>query len=249
MSEFKVRLLLPLLVLITISVSCKAQNKTNDTTMLRAGAWALEFGIGGNLTLTSFKGATIAAKYQIATTNAIIGGITLSGSTNNGNGSTSGASDDTSAGTISTSNSTKSAVFSIFLQYLWYMNPKGPVYFYIGLGPSISYSTSYYSNPYYNLEISNGQIFWVTQQYSNNVTQWSAGGDGIAGVEWFAAQWFSIHAEYNESILYQWGSTAENRNYSATNKIYVPSNINSSNRTSGWSLRSYNVIFGVNIYL
>jgi len=237
-----------------VSVSSIAQNQSSDSTSLKEGTWAIEFAITGNFTLSSFQGSTIGALYRISDKSAIRTGITINGSTNNGTTSNSGSMDDTSYGTAPGSNSTKSANVSFVLQYLWYMNPSGPVHIYTGLGPLVSYTYSNYStdNLYlYNINNSgSNREYWVQNSYGSSSTQWGAGGAGVVGVEWFACRWLSLHADYNESIQYRWGSNSTNNSWSSsTYPDYVPSQSNISGTSKGWAVNSSGVAFGLNIFL
>ncbi|MHB1688723.1 MAG: hypothetical protein ACYCVH_15325 [Ignavibacteriaceae bacterium] len=251
MNKFKNGILLFISIFLTLSFSCQAQSQSSDSVSLREGSWALQFGIAANFTLTSFQGSTIGAKYQLSENNAIRGGITINGSTNNGTNSYSGAIGDTSEGTVPGSSSVKSATVSFVLQYLWYMHPNGPVHFYAGVGPSVSYG---YSNNSSNISSlfrdAYNHGYWVQQLFTSNSTQWAIGGSAVAGVEWFACHWLSLHADYNESILYQWYSTSLNEDYrSLTNTNYIPYVLDRSGKTKGWALISGGVSFGLNIYL
>ena len=42
----------------------QAQEQTTEANLLKPNAWALQFGIFSNFTLSSFQGGTISAKYQ-----------------------------------------------------------------------------------------------------------------------------------------------------------------------------------------
>jgi hypothetical protein len=243
-----------LLVLVSMTVYFSSQAQSSDSTFLKDGTWALEFGIAGNFTLTSFQGSTIGALYRISDKNAIRGGITINGSTNDGTTSNSGSLDDTSYGDAAGSSSTKSATVSFVLQYLWYMNPNGPVHLYAGLGPLVSYSYSNSSADYPSTQgiynNGSGQQYWIHEKTSSNSTQWGAGGAGILGVEWFACRWLSVHADYNESIQYRWGSNSSNQDWSTlTYPNYAPAQSNTSGKSKGWAVNSSGVAFGLNIYL
>jgi len=249
MGKFRISILFFIFASCIAYFSIQAQDRSSDTTALKEGSWALQFGIASNFTLTSFQGATFAAKYQISNTNAIRGGVTINGNTNNGDGSNSDIVDDTSIGAASTSNSAKSTSITFVIQYLWYMNPNAQVHFYIGIGPSFSYSYAYNSSGYNNLFFVNGHGYWSQQASSSNSTQRSIGAEGIAGVEWFACSWLSIHAEYNEGVQYQWGSTSASSGYSSTYPANAPSHNNTNSNNNGWALNSSGVSFGLNIYL
>ena len=239
-----------ILILSTGYYSSQAQNQSTDTTALKNGSWALQFGIGSNFTLTSFQGATIAAKYQISQLDAIRAGITINGSTNNGTGSNSVAINDTNDGTVANNASSNSSTVSIVVQYLWYLNPSGPVHFYIGIGPSVSFGYSDNNQNYPYISTLNGHGYWIQELYATKNIQWALGGACVAGVEWFASKWLSLHADYNLTIQYQWRNTTSSTYYSSlTYPNYIPSLANSSTINKSWSLNSAAVSFGVNIYL
>lgn len=256
MKNHSKRILLLIFISTTVYFSSPAQSQSSDSNSLKDDIWALQFGITGNFTLISFQGSTIGALYRISEKNAIRGGITINGYTNDGTTLNSGSNNDTSYGAGSGSNSTKSANVSFVVQYLWYMNPNGPVHFYTGLGPLVSYSYSKSStdNPsrdgYYNNNSGTYQEYWITQLSTSNATQWGAGGSGVVGVEWFACRWLSLHADYNESIQYRWGSNSSSEeSSSSTYPNFIPSQTNNSGTSKGWTLNSSGVAFGLNIYL
>ncbi len=248
MNNYKILLLI--ITFVTVSFVSKAQNQEPDSTNLKCGTWALQFGIASNFTLTSFQGSTIGAKYQISESRAIRGGITLNGNTSTSPGSFSGSIDDSSAGTMPGNSSAKTANISFVVQYLWYMNPNAPVHLYIGFGPAVSYyySHSTSENPFLNINGNKG--FWVLENYSSTRTLLAAGGTVSIGVEWFACRWLSLRADYNELIQYQWGSQSSNRMYKAVSNVnYVSSSQNNSVTTKVWSLSGSSVSFGLNVYL
>lgn len=232
------------IVSLIISFASIARCQTSDSTSLREGAWALQFGIASNFTLTSFQGTTISAKYQLSARNAIRGGVTIGSSSSNGSSALTATNADTSIGSASGSSHSSSQTISFVAQYLWYMNPTGPVHFYTALGPTVSYS--YSQNRSDNPE--NEGIFLYHYVYSSSSTAHGAGITGSAGVEWFACQWLSIRAEYNEGIQYQWGSSSSSIDYSSTFAAYVPSHSESAGTSKGWNLSSSSVGFGVSIY-
>ena len=241
-----------------------AQDTLSERSSLKADAWAMQFGISSNFTLTSFQGSTIALKYQLSDKSAIRGGITINGSTNNGNSTTTYSVADTNAGSAPVNSSSDAANVSFVVQYLWYANPNGPVHFYGGLGPSISYSYSnsssgnsyFYTNEYYDT----GYYYYYnyTEKISSksNSIQWGVGLTGSVGLEWFACQWLSIRAEYGESIQYMWRSSTSSNDYSYIYSPSLPSTYtrspNSHNDNSGtnkgWTVNSSGVSFGLSVY-
>ncbi len=245
----KFRILVFIAATVALTYSCTAQGQTRDSVSLKAGSWALQFGIAQNFTLTSFQGSTIGAKYQISENNAIRGGITINGSNNSGPDSYSGSVGDSSLGTIPGSASTKSGNVSFVLQYLWYMNPEGHVHLYAGAGPIFSYSyCNYYDN--YSYYYNGNPGYWGTNIRTEQSTTRSVGVSAVLGVEWFACSWLSLRADYNENIQYQWYSSSTVYNYiESISSPGYPLNKSNSASTKGWTLASSGVSFGLNIYL
>jgi hypothetical protein len=222
----------------------QAQDTLAERNSLKAGACALQFGISSNFTLISFQGTTVSIKYQLSDKTAIRGGISVSGSTNNASGIVIGLNADTSIGFLPTNSSSSSQGISFILQYLWYMNPSGPIHFFVGLGPSVSYS---YSKNNYDNPSDAGSYLYVYAQSSSS-TQWGVGATGSVGIEWFPSQWFSLRAEYGESLQYRWGSNNSTVEYSTTSVSNVPYHSENSGTSKGWSLSSSSVSFGLNVY-
>ncbi len=101
MNKHKNRILLLIMFSLTVYFFSLSQTQSPDSNSLKEGVWALQFGIGGNFTLTTFQGATIGAMYRLSDKNAVRGGITINGSTNDGTTSNSGSISDTSDGPAS----------------------------------------------------------------------------------------------------------------------------------------------------
>jgi hypothetical protein len=110
------RLMFLILISITAYFCSQAQNEPSENNSLKEGVWAMQFGISSNFTLTSFQGSTLALKYQLSDRDAIRGGITINGSTSNGNSSSSESIADTNyEGSGSGNNSTDGANVSFVL--------------------------------------------------------------------------------------------------------------------------------------
>ncbi len=244
MQKQALKILILIAAIVSATVVTAAQDRV-DSTSLHPGAWALQFGIGGNFTLNSFQGSTFSAKYHFSNTGALRAGITLNGITSDGTSSTTNVFDDTSNGTMTGNNSSSSQNLAFIVQYLWYAQPDGPVHIYAGIGPIVSYaysrssSDSYY--PY-------APRYWERRVSSSSATQWGAGFAGNVGLEWFAIHWLSIRAEYGESLQYQWRSSSTSLDYSYTFPGDVPNQTATSSPTKGWSLAGTGVSFGLNVY-
>jgi hypothetical protein len=245
MLRTRIRVLICIITVLSFNYFSFSQDQSKEITSLKEGTWALQFGISSNFTLTSFQGSTFSVKYQLSDKNAIRSGVSISGNTSTGNSTTSGMVDDTSIGVIPGTNSSKTQNISLISQYLWYMNPSGPVHLYIGFGPSVSYSYSQ-SSPE-NIGLGSNR-YYLRSVNSSTSTQWAIGLMGSMGVEWFLNQWLSIRAEYGESIQYQWRSITSMTDYSSNDPNYVPTHYESSTTYKSWTLISNSVSFGMSVY-
>ncbi len=236
-----------ILTYILLSPSIHCQDQAIDSTSLKQGAWALQFGIGSNFSLTSFQGFSIAAKYHLSSTNALRAGVTITGATNNGTSLSRANQADSLANSESSSLSSNSTTVNFVVQYLWYLGPSRPIHFYLALGPAVSYTHSSDGQDainYYNLGIPTA----IRTLSSSRYTQWGLGANVAVGVEWFAVHWFSLRAEYANTVQYQWATkktTSTNENSQTT---IVVSTQNSSSSSNGWSFGSQGVSFGLNVY-
>ncbi len=241
----------PLVLFVLLCTGCTlARAQSSDSVALQPGRWALEFAIGGNFTLTSFKGSTIAARYQLSPERAVRAGVSISGNTNDGTTSTTAAIADTNYGTVPGSSSSTNVGAAIVCQYLWYTRSDVPVHFFVGIGPSVSYSHSEGSSAEFNLYQVNYQGYWVHTSGSSKTDQTGLGAAGLAGVEWFANSWLSIHAEYNATIQYRWIKASSQREQdSATYPSFISDSQRSSTTSHGWNVSGSSVTFGLNVYL
>ncbi len=252
-----------LIISFSIVFSARAQDSVSERNSLRAGAWAMQFGISSNFKLASFQGSTFSVKYQLSERHALRAGITINGNTNNGSSSTTRYIADSLASLSPADNSSDAANVSFVVQYLWYRNPSGPVHIYFGLGPSISYTSSHSSSSssdlrtdYYYDTVYN--YFQYSAQVANksNSKQWGIGLTGAMGVEWFASQWLSICAEYSEGIQYFWRSSSSTFDNSYAYPSSVPLNYyrypsthgNNSGTDKGWTVNSLGVSLGLSVH-
>lgn len=245
------------IILLACSVSLVAQDRPAVENSLQAGAWALQFGITSNLTLTSFQGSMLGVVYRFSADNALRGGIGFNANINDGTNTSGGTANDTSFGSSSGSSSSNYSNYSLILQYVWYIHPENDIHLYYGIGPLLSYYRDSYSNanPRPLTAITNGssQGFWETYYSSTSTTRTGAGVGGVIGVEWNAYRWVTVHADYDPSIQYLWGKTSDDRRYTFSSIppgiSLVPSSTSSSGTTTGWNLTNPRVYFGIDVIL
>jgi hypothetical protein len=242
----------PLAPVILILVACfvlgffaRAQDQSTEKNSLKQGAWALQFGIRPNFTLTSFQGATIAAQYHLSEANAVRAGISIGGNIGDATGLNTQLNADTSTSSVSNGNSTNSTNVGLTVQYIWYMNPGEVVHFYVGVGPSLSYDHRHSEQ---QIGYNPGFPYSTASTSTSTNTTWAAGATGVAGIEWFPAAWFALHADYSEAINYAWSSATSEQRSSSSIPGSASYGSKSSGSNKGWGFSGQGVNFGLSVY-
>lgn len=123
------------------------------------------------------------------------------------------------------------------------MKSSSNIYFFFGLGPSLTYSYSQYSTD--EIDVNWSDYSKSQYLYSSNSTQWGIGIIGNVGIEYFPSQRYSIRAEFSESVQYQWGSNNASNYYPNSFPLYY----NTSGTSYGWLFGGSSVYFGLGICL
>lgn len=186
------------------------------------GAWALQFRISENFTLSTFKGSVVSLKRHYSPSTAIRLGVSVSALTRDDALSTTYP--DT---TVDYDRDTDNTYGKLDLQYLHYTNPGSGVSLYLGTGPFVQYgkSTETEAGP------DNRRV--RTQK------TWSAGATGVLGAEWSLSSVVGIHAEYGVSAGYTHNTYSDERespDYSGSQKGHT------------WSVAGSSVLFGLSVY-
>src|SRR5262245_4253663 len=105
---------------------------------LEDGAWALQFGIGGNFTLHKFTGATISVKKHYSDRSAVRVGATLTALSADFDAET--ASNDSLFSDIESENGRDTYGIALGLEWVRYLRPEARWSFFAGLGPSVSFA-------------------------------------------------------------------------------------------------------------
>ncbi len=153
---------------------------------LKKGSWSLQFGIAQNASLTSFGGATVAAKRHYSPSSAIRAGVTVffdKERTNNYQ--------------QARTTTTKQFRSEISLQYLYYYSPSNRLGAFVGTGPRFAYTSG-------SQELDHGLAH--TEQ-----SEWGLGADLLIGGEWFVTSGISLFGEYGLFLGY---SSSENESFS-----------------------------------
>ncbi|NLT50263.1 MAG: outer membrane beta-barrel protein [Ignavibacteria bacterium] len=221
-----------------------AQGKTDSTHSLKAGSWALQFGISNNFTLSNFNGSTFSGKYHLTDNSAIRVGLTLSGQT--------GDRDQSSSTKYNPSASNEQSKpfedYNLTLKtaYLFYPNNDKQIKLYFGAGPILGwskYEVSGTDNNYQNDTLNNS----LTEKITRNNLQ--VGLNGILGAEYFLTSYLSVHAEYSATFAYQ-----IQKQKNSGERIYIydknnPQITESDIKQTSWGFYSGSVLFGLSVYL
>lgn len=219
---------------ILMLVACGTQlygqvDSTQRDNSLTEGAWALQFSVSNNFTLSSFKGSVLSAKYQISPTRAIRFGIS---------GEASGYRTDYPD---SDPSNLDWQSFEISAAYLFYSSPHKDIFFFWGPGPLVGLQR-------YHSEGSNSGVDYTGSETRTNST-WTLGISTVAGVEWFATKWLSIHVEYGISGTYSWLTASHVIDRVSTDPSIPSLHEDYSQTTKSWQISGTGVWLGASIYL
>jgi len=211
------------------------------TNSLLPNAWALQFQIASNFTLSSFQGASISWKWHTSHNKGIRIGITLNGSVDdvakNTVNSTGGVPQP---GQLTTQQGDSQDV-AIHLQYLYYPLSSTSVTFFLGFGPVVSYS-KYNSDA--STELSRGNGAKVSTTEDREI--WAGGGSALLGCEWFASKRISLHAEYGLELRYLNGKETYTFTTVEVNGTEVATRETATRRS--WVFNPKLVRFGISVY-
>ncbi len=147
---------------------------------LEKGAWAVQFGIGKNFTLTNFAGASFTIKRHFSKNF----GLRLGFGTNLSD--ESGSYFDTNA--VIAQNEINHTFFNFNLLILYYINPSKEFNIYFSAGPTLGYG--------FERSSTTSGVNFVNQTYKLN----SFGGEAGLGAEYFISRSFSVFGEYSVSL-------------------------------------------------
>lgn len=208
------------LVVGVMSSAPVATHASNAENTLRDGAWALQFRIGDDFALSSFKGSVVSAKYHHSDRSALRLGFSTSFSFGD---LEEGVTGDVNAEPRSGDDEERS--MTVDFQYLHYASSAHWAHPFFGAGPVFGY-----------FERESSLANESTSQ-SQFMQSWFAGLAGTLGVELFPASGIGVHAEYGVSLGYR--STEE--------QAASGGRVNSREADS-WRLRGEGVLFGVSVY-
>jgi hypothetical protein len=218
-----------LIALVCLTLPCLAHAAPADSTAavsrpnsLRAGVWALQFDVNGQLlSVDSFAGG-VSLKRQFTPKSAVRFGIGVGGS--------SQFEEDITANNPQTTDDAQTG--SIEAVYQRYWNPAAAVNAYWTLGPIAGYSHD-------TSESSNGSVSSTRERNYKSV-----GGIAALGAEWFAARQLSFHAEYSARGYYSWQEQTSTGYPSSGPPVHRRVELN------GWSIGTNSAVrLGMSVYL
>ena len=167
----------------------RADRRVNS---LAKGAWALQFAITRNFTLSSFEGQTISLKKQVSNHRAYRVSANINW----------GVSDDDVTETQDTTRrdtptESDQAALGLVAHRISYFQSTGRLGVYWGAGPRVSYTHTWSKT-----RTSPVNDSWSVREYTTDT--WVAGVSVILGVEWFATPSISLLAEYGSVLSYEW---------------------------------------------
>lgn len=193
---------------------------------LRAGAWALQFGIADNFQLASFSGSTISLKHHTSDRSAWRLGVSSSFSSRSWDESIDYGPPDTAL--VRTSDGDAQNL-TVALTRLRYPHPGQRVSAYYGAGPFVSFSGD------------NEEQVQAGLKRVHDHERWAVGANFVFGGEWFPARALGVHAEYRASLEY---------GKETVDDTYAPAATGPSTRreNSGWTFQGNAVRFGASWY-
>ena len=204
---------------------------------LSPGSWSAQFQIDNNFTLTSFQGAVLSMKRHRSAGSAFRLGVTLRLEAAGRDGTSTETRNDTLTSEVVDGSDSDTQSFQIDIQYLIYPSPNSPAKLFLGFGPFGQFATG-------NSERVNFLSSGVSSRVRSEFTNWAIGLSGLLGVEWFAANRISFHAEYGASVRY-YESKSTRVAVFRTGDLFVQDNTNESKAVEFEAKR---LLFGMSVY-
>lgn len=171
-----------------------------------AGTQAVQFSVGGHLSLGAFQGQLFSYQRFLTDSRAIrvAGGLELDLDYVDQDIEVQGGEQ---TGSAETSGWNHEVMLKVQMQFY---RGDGPLRFFWGAGPKVVYSDSHYEDVNFN-------TYDDDLEYRFRVLdsdKWDVGVQGFAGVEWFINDTFSLHGEYSVSGMYSFRDGLERQTYS-----------------------------------
>ena len=201
---------------------------------LKPGKWALQFQITDDFGLKPFNGMSLSAKRHISSKSAFRLGVNVDMRYTDSDEEGFIAYDDTLSYDRLETVSDNSLSLQFDLLYLNYPNAGADLNWYWGVGPLVRLSRA-------NREQTRQS--YTQERYTKYETNsWRIGILGAIGVEWFAVEGISLHAEYRAYGAYE-SASRENRLETEDSHI-----LEDTSDDDSWIFDGGQTIFGVSLY-
>ena len=233
--QFKFSVLF-IMILFLLNTSLLAQENQRENS-LEAGAWALQFQISRDFTLSQFEGSVISAKRHFSDKKSLRFGLSLNAVISDTEQSFRRSDSDTLRLLDKDNIDNDSQNIALNVQYLFYPSPGKDVNLFWGVGPIFGFNRT-------NFNDIRESVFPNPRDATLKRTskQWSLGVLTGLGAEWFATKSISFLAEYGLSLNYIWSKNIR------TDKQADIIISESENTTESFSISAKSVKFGLSVY-
>lgn len=217
--------------LLVAEVQAQTQETTTANSAMTKGAWAMQFQINQNFTLSSFQGATLSLKRHYSPSRALRFGLNLGGSFSN--------NEEKKQNEAPAEIDVNSQNIGLTSEYVVYPSPEKRAKLFFGFGPSFGFARSSQTRLSSNTQ--------PQMRQKNTSSSWSAGIGGVIGVEWFANSHISLLAEYSSFLGYSSHHLKARIEEKDSTGRFVSTNESLINVDSG-SFGARSVNFGLSVY-
>jgi len=201
----------------------------NQPEILKKNKWAVQFGVGYDFQIGSFKGLMFSLKYNLSKYSALRFGADYTGR---------GDKEKYEEDDLFTKNSYDLSEdyhqATIECSYIFYTNSSSRFNLYWGIGPAGRFGYIY----------DEGQDYQINKYIrTHERISWAAGLNALLGVEWFPISDISLFAEYEVTGLY--GRTYDTHYLLNEKRLYVEKYKENSEY---WSFDGNNARLGISVY-
>lgn len=201
------------------------------------GSQALQFQVGSNFRLTTFQGSLISYLKFLSDRHALRVGMDVLGHKGDRDIEVEFPDYDSLRGEGNPADWNHQYTL---VSQLVTLQKKGPVWFYYGGGPKLSYVNT--GGESIDFRIYDDELATVYSKHTYRT--WGLGLSGTAGVQRTLNDYLALHAEYGWSIIYRWGRQTQEYRYTE----YPDRNEKSTTDVSSFDVNSEGVRFGLSVY-
>ena len=236
MRSFLVSCLVAIALIVAIACPGYSQDEGEEgrSHSLKPGEWALQFQITDDFGIKPFNGMSLSAKRHISTKSAFRLGVNIDMRYTDSDEEGFRAYNDTLSYDRLETVSDNSLGLQFDLLYLHYPNAGADLNWYWGVGPLVRLS---HANREETRQSDTQEMY---TKYETN--SWRIGILGAIGVEWFAVEGISLHAEYRAYGAYE-STSRDNRAEFDDSSV-----LEDTSEDDSWIFDGGQTIFGVSLY-